>query len=78
MVDNKGDHAMKNDDESLIEEFAAPYNRIVKMEKITHESGMQMLRMRIREGRRFTIIDLDKETAQKMGQHMLTWIEGAT
>ena len=66
---------MKNDKEGLIEEFAAPYNRIVKLEKIEHESGMHMLRLRIREGRRFTIMDLDKETAQKMGQHLINWAE---
>lgn len=66
---------MNSEDQQFIEEFTAPYNRIVKMEKITHESGMQMLRMHIREGRRFTIMDLDKEAASKMGKLLLNWVE---
>lgn len=66
---------MNKEEQNFIEEFAAPYNRIVKMENITHESGMQMLRLHIREGRRFTIMDLDKETAIKMGKLLLTWAE---
>ncbi len=64
-----------NKEEQIIEEFTAPYNRIVKMENVAHESGMQMLRLHIREGRRFTIMDLDKETALKMGKLLLTWAE---
>lgn len=66
---------MRDEEQSLIEEFPAPYNRTVKLESILHESGLEMLRLHIREGRRFTIIDLDKETAQKMGQHILNWAE---
>ena len=66
---------MSNKEQNFIEEFTAPYNRIVKLENITHESGMQMLRLHIREGRRFTIMDLDKETASKMGKLLLTWAE---
>ena len=61
--------------EELIEEFIAPYNKTIKLESVLHESGMQMLRIHIREGRRFTIMDLDSPTAQKMGQHILTWAE---
>lgn len=66
---------MNSEDQQFIEEFTAPYNRTVKMENIAHESGMQMLRLHIREGRRFTIMDLDKETATKMGKLLLTWAE---
>lgn len=68
---------MSNEEQALIEEFAAPYNRTVKLESIMHESGMAMLRIHIREGRRFTIMDLDKDTAQKMGQHILNWAEAS-
>ncbi len=66
---------MSDQEPGLIEEFMAPYNRLLKMETVAHESGMQMVRLRIREGRRFTILDLDKETAMKVGQHLLTWAE---
>ena len=64
---------MSAQEQSLIDEFTVPYNRIVRLENVAHESGMQMLRVHIREGRRFTMMDLDKEAAQKLGQHLLTW-----
>jgi hypothetical protein len=32
-----------------------------------------MLRIRIREGRRFTIVDLDAETAGRWGNLMAAW-----
>ncbi|HLS54889.1 MAG TPA: hypothetical protein VK052_02370 [Zeimonas sp.] len=35
--------------------------------------GMSMLRVRIREGRRFTIFDLDPVTAQAWGDAMCRW-----
>lgn len=64
---------MSEIEQNLIEEFPAPYNKIIKLEDILHESGMAMLRVHIREGRRFTVIDLDAATAEKMGEHLLTW-----
>lgn len=66
---------MSDEKKTLIEEFTAPYNKKVKLEKISHESDMQMLRLHIREGRRFTIMDLDAPTAQKMGQLLLSWAQ---
>ena len=35
--------------------------------------GMSMLRVRIREGRRFTVFDLDPATAQAWGDAMCRW-----
>lgn len=35
--------------------------------------GMSMLRVRIREGRRFTVFDLDPATAQAWGAAMCAW-----
>ncbi len=60
-------------EQKLIEEFDVPYNRKIKLEDIIHESGMAMVRMHIREGRRFTIIELDAQSAEKMGRHLLNW-----
>ncbi|MBX3592568.1 MAG: hypothetical protein KF755_16860 [Burkholderiaceae bacterium] len=37
--------------------------------------GMSMLRVRIREGRRFTIFDLDPVTAQAWGDAMCRWAQ---
>jgi hypothetical protein len=37
--------------------------------------GMSLLRTRIREGRRFTIFDIDPQTASEWGQALLRWAE---
>jgi len=37
--------------------------------------GMSLLRTRIREGRRFTVFDVDPETARKWGQALVRWAE---
>ena len=49
-------------------EIAAPYGREVVLQDVTHESGMRMLRLRIREGHRFTIMDLDADTATLLAE----------
>ena len=35
--------------------------------------GLSLLRVRIREGRRFTVFDIDAATAAAWGQAMLEW-----
>ncbi len=64
-------------EESLrtLDEFDAPYGRKVKLESVEHESGMRMLRLRIREGSRFTILDLDEKTARYWGASMCAWAD---
>ena len=39
------------------------------------DGGMSMLRVRIREGKRFTIFDLDPVTARGWGEAMVAWAE---
>ncbi|MDE2578888.1 MAG: hypothetical protein KGL46_08800 [Hyphomicrobiales bacterium] len=56
-------------------EFHAPYGREIRMEDIAHESGMKLLRITIREGRRFTILDLDATTAATWAAHMQDFID---
>ena len=56
-----------------LDEFDAPYGRKIKLESIDYESGMRMLRLRIREGNRFTILDLDENTARHWGDVMRSW-----
>lgn len=63
--------------EEIITELAtiqAPWHREVTLSSVDHESGLKMLRVRIKEGRaRFTILDLDAATATQWGQAMLDW-----
>ena len=37
--------------------------------------GMSLLRTRIREGSRFTVFDIDPQTAQQWGHALLRWAE---
>ncbi len=56
-----------------LDKFAAPYGRDVTLESVEHESGLRMLRIRIREGRRFTVMDIDGDTARRWGSAMSNW-----
>ncbi len=56
-----------------IEEIAAPYGRKVTLEEVVHESGLRVLRVRIREGTRFTVLDVDEDTATRWGTVMSSW-----
>lgn len=60
-----------------LEKFSVPYGREIILEDVRHESGMRMLRMRIREGSRFTILDLDPDAADHWGAAMKNWAENA-
>jgi hypothetical protein len=54
----------------------APWGREIVFQQVDYESGMKLLRIRIREGKRFTILDLDAPTAEAWGRRMLEWAEG--
>lgn len=54
----------------------APYRQEIVLQDIIHESGMRMLRIRIREGRRFTIFDIDAPTAEAWAEIMTKWARG--
>ena len=58
-----------------LDEFDAPYGRKVKLEAVEYESGLRILRLRIREGNRFTILDIDENTARHWGTAMCAWAE---
>ena len=64
---------MSNESVTTLNSFAAPYGREVTLEGVEHESGLRMLRIRIREGRRFTVMDIDADTAMRWGSAMSTW-----
>ncbi len=40
--------------------------------------GMSLLRVRIREGRRFTVFDIDPSTAGEWGEALCRWARGQT
>jgi len=50
----------------------------IALQEIVHvEGGMPMLRIRIREGRRFTVFDVDRDTARRWAEAMRGWATGA-
>ncbi|EME69587.1 hypothetical protein H261_12654 [Paramagnetospirillum caucaseum] len=54
--------------------LAAPWSREISFSAVEHESGLRILRMRIKEGRaRFTIVDLDEATVAQMMAVMGEW-----
>ena len=60
-----------------VDEFDAPYGRKVKLEAIEYASGLRMLRLRIREGSRFTVMELDEATARRWIAAMGSWADKA-
>jgi hypothetical protein len=58
---------------SELDRFDAPWNRQVTLQDVRHESGLRMLRIRIREGTRFTVMDIDEDTAARWGKAMTDW-----
>ena len=59
---------------SDITEVDAPFSKKMTFQKVEYENGFQFLRLRIKEGKRFTIIDLDVHTAQACADTINEWI----
>jgi hypothetical protein len=55
--------------------FSVPLGgQLIELQQIEHApGGMAMLRVRIREGRRFTVFDIDPASAQAWGEAMVDW-----
>jgi hypothetical protein len=56
-----------------LDRFDAPWHRQVTLQDVRHESGLRMLRIRIKEGTRFTVMDIDEGTAARWGAAMTGW-----
>lgn len=49
----------------------------IELQQIDHaDNGMSLMRIRIREGKRFTIFDIDPATANTWADAMQTWAAG--
>lgn len=66
-------------DKSPIARLTLPLGRqdIELTETDFEAGGMAMLRIRIREGKRFTIFDVDPVSAATLGKAMIAWSESA-
>ncbi|MCP5073159.1 MAG: hypothetical protein GY947_07670 [Rhodobacteraceae bacterium] len=52
-----------------------PFGRSADLKNVMYGSGLNMLRLTLREGRRFTIIDLDQASAKELGTQLVEWAE---
>ena len=60
---------------SLLDQFPAPYGKEIKLENVTYENEMRVLRIHIREGNRFTVMDIDEKTASNWAAVMNAWVD---
>jgi hypothetical protein len=58
-----------------LDRFTAPiWGQEIELQQVDYQSGgMPLLRLRLREKKRFTIFDIDAATAARWGQAMLDW-----
>ncbi|MDX2417395.1 MAG: hypothetical protein QNK19_08030 [Xanthomonadales bacterium] len=56
-----------------LNKFSAPYGKEVTLENVAYENGMRVLRVHIREGNRFTVMDIDENAASDWGAAMTDW-----
>ncbi|MCW8916923.1 MAG: hypothetical protein OQK24_13860 [Magnetovibrio sp.] len=61
-----------------IEIVNAPWNKELTISDATYEGGFKMLRIRIKEGKRFTDLELDYETAAHMAELIGKWAKDNT
>lgn len=60
-----------------LDRFRAPIGgQEIELQQVVYESGgMSMLRIRIRERSRFTVFEIDANTAARWGQVLLQWAQ---
>jgi len=58
---------------TALDKFIAPYGREVTLENVEYVNETCVLRIRIREGSRFTVMDVNPETAIRWANVMNDW-----
>ena len=58
-----------------LETIDAPWNKTVTLQEISYPGGMKMLRLRIKEGRRFTDLELDSGTLGILSNSLQDWLD---
>lgn len=63
------------DTSTHIAQFVVPWGKQeIALQEVAFEAGgAKLLRVRIREGKRFTIFDVDAATALEWARHMRAW-----
>jgi hypothetical protein len=60
-----------------LEKFTVPLGgQTIDLQEVVHiGGGMRLLRVRIREGKRFTVFDIDPASARGWGEAMVAWAQ---
>jgi hypothetical protein len=58
-----------------LEVIEAPWNKTVTLQEIAYEGGVKMLRLRIKEGSRFTDLELDAGTLGGLTKSLQEWLD---
>ncbi len=74
----EGGPDMPEEEKERLETLIAPFGREVRLDEVRFESGMRLLRVTIREGKRITVLDVDAETAIAWARVMQRWGERET
>lgn len=61
-------------DEKITElgQIELPFQRVATLRRVEFESGLTMVRLVLREGRRITQVDLDENSASALGTALVT------
>ena len=54
--------------------ISAPWNKTITLQNVSYEEGMNMLRFRIKEGRRFTDLELDPQSLGQLNAVLSDWL----
>jgi len=57
------------------EVIQAPWSKEIQVQEVEYEGGFKMIRLRIKEGRRFTDLELDPATAAGLGNTLKSWVD---
>ena len=73
---NKGGLALNiNDTITNLCTIEAPWNKTITVQNLSYEGNMSILRLRIREGRRFTDLELDVHSLRKLNTVLSDWLD---
>ena len=56
-----------------VDSFEGPFGQKIKLQEIIFDQDVKLLRLRIREGNRFTVLDLDPDIAGRWGHALVSW-----
>jgi len=57
-----------------VDKFSAPFGQEIELQDVTMDGNVRLMRVRIREGARFTVFDIDPVTARQWSRAMRGWV----